>query len=253
MGTVAATAATNASPRSWSEVVLGMIYPEICQFCFEKPATHRQGFVCESCWMGVRFIRAPFCERCGLPYEGEITTAFECGNCNGVELHFTQARSAVVSKGVVREAIHKFKYNHALWVEPFLSDLFVREAVPVLKLGKWDFLIPVPLHSARLREREYNQAERLARTLSVVSGIPLNEKLLLRVKSTETQTHLTREHRSENMKHAFAIAKDATLEGLRLVVVDDVFTTGATTNQCAAVLRKAGADEVCVWTLARGV
>jgi ComF family protein len=248
------TLESNDAPRPWRDVWLGMVFPEVCQFCKVKRATQNEGFVCRECWMGVRFIRQPFCERCGLPYEGAITSGFECGNCHGIDLSFSFARSAVVTKGVVREAIHKFKYNYALWVEPFLSNLLIREAAPALKKSaKWDLMVPVPLHPAKLKTREYNQAEYLARSLSQAAGINLNTNLIRRVKSSETQTHLTREARMENVKRVFEFVPENVVTGKRIVVVDDVFTTGATTNACAAVLRKAGAAEVCVWTLARGV
>jgi ComF family protein len=170
-----------------------------------------------------------------------------------LELHFTAARSAVVARTVVLEAIHRFKYQRALWFENFLADLFLREAVPVLRGQGWDFIVPVPLHSLKQREREFNQAEILARHLSAATRIPLNTTLLRRVTFTMTQTRLTKQQRAANMRGAFAIRPGVKLEGERVVLVDDVFTTGATTNACAQVLRTAGAGEVCVWTVARGL
>ncbi len=202
---------------------------------------------------GVRFIRPPFCERCGLPYEGDLTTPFECANCREMQLHFRSARSAVAAQGVVLEAIHRYKYQRALWFEPFLADLLIREAAPELRKEKWDWLVPVPLYSTKQREREFNQAERLARRLSAAVDIPMNTRLLKRVSPTRTQTLLTRQERSANMRKAFAARKTARLHGKRIVLVDDVFTTGATTSACAKTLLASGAKEVCVWTVARGL
>ena len=245
---------TLAAPlRNWLTTGLGFFYPEICQLCEDEHATARDGYVGAKCWTHVRFIRPPFCERCGLPYPGDLTTAFECTNCRELELHFSSARSAVVAKTVVLEAIHRFKYQRALWFENFLADLFLREAAPVLRGQGWDFIVPVPLHSLKEREREFNQAEILARHLSAAANIPLNTKLLRRVTSTMTQTRLTKQQRAANMRGAFAIRPGVKLNGERVVLVDDVFTTGATTNACAQVLRAAGAGEVCVWTVARGL
>jgi ComF family protein len=170
-----------------------------------------------------------------------------------MELHFTSARSAVVAHNIVREAVHRYKYQRALWFEPFLADLFLREAVPALRGQDWDFIVPVPLHSVKQREREFNQAERLAAHLNAATQIPLNLKLLWRVRSTATQTLLTRQQRAANMRGAFALRPGVGLNGERVVLVDDVFTTGATTNACAQVLRAAGAGDVCVWTVARGL
>lgn len=237
----------------WLRAGLGLIYPEVCQLCQKERATAAEGFVGRQCWSQVRFIRPPFCDRCGLPFEGNITTNFVCTNCHDLHLHFTSARSAVVAKTAVLEAIHRYKYSQALWFEAFLADLLVREAGPVLRAGQWDYILPVPLHPLKLREREFNQAERLAWHLSRATGIPLNVKLLRRVSPTMTQTKLTREQRAANMKNAFSVCDGSLVNDKRFVILDDVFTTGATTNACAAVLRRAGAAEVTVWTVARGL
>ena len=239
--------------QKWLNVGLGFFYPEVCQLCELERATAKDGFVGARCWSQARFIRPPFCERCGLPFEGDITTPFECTNCREMELRFTSARSAVVARGVVLEAIHRFKYQRQLWFENFLAGLFLREAVPALRGQNWNLIVPVPLHSVRQREREFNQAERLAARLSAATNIPLNQRLLRRVMPTATQTLLTRQQRAANMRGAFAMRPGARLNGERVVLVDDVFTTGATTSACAQALRAAGAGDVCVWTVARGL
>ncbi len=245
--------AVTANLRHWLNTGLGLFYPNVCQFCATGQATQREGYVCTECWTQVRFIRPPFCERCGLPFQGDLTTKFECTNCRELELHFTSARSAVVAKTVVLEAIHRFKYSRALWFENFLADLLIREAAPVLRGQNWDALVPVPLHPKKFREREFNQAEILARRLGAVTNISVNTKILQRIVPTVTQTFLTREKRAMNMTNAFAATSGTHLAGKKLVVVDDVFTTGATTSACAKALRAAGAAEVCVWTVARGL
>jgi len=237
----------------WLNTGLGFFYPEICQLCGSERAAVPDGFVGAHCRRQVRFIKPPFCERCGLPFEGDITTSFECTNCREMELHFRSARSAAVARGVVLEAIHRFKYQRHLWFEPFLAGLLLREAVPALRGQSRDLIVPVPLHPVKQREREFNQAGRLAAHLSAALQIPLNEKLLRRVIPTATQTLLTRQQRAANMRGAFAVRNGARLNGERVVLVDDVFTTGATTSACARVLLDAGADDVCVWTMARGL
>ena len=151
------------------------------------------------------------------------------------------------------EAIHRYKYQRALWFENFLADLLIREAAPVLRGQNWNFIVPVPLHSLKQREREFNQAEVLARHLSAATKILLNPTLLQRVTSTMTQTRLTKQQRAANMREAFAARPGLKLAGARIVLVDDVFTTGATTSACAKALQAVGAGEVCVWTVARGL
>lgn len=242
-----------ASLQNFSDMALGFLYPNVCQICGEERATSREGFVCSRCWQQVRFIRPPFCRRCGLPFAGDLTESFECSNCRDMELEFAFARSAVTASGVVLEVIHRYKYQRALWFEPFLSDLLIREALPVLRQQQWDWIVPVPLHPAKKRQREFNQAERLAAHLSAEAKIPINTTLLKRVTATQTQTKLTRDQRAENMRNAFAIDPPQKLNGKRILLFDDVFTTGATTNACAKVLRASSAQDVGVWTVARGL
>jgi ComF family protein len=233
---------------------LGFFYPEVCQICGAARAAAADGYVCPRCWQRVRFITAPFCGRCGLPYEGDITTSFECSNCREMELHFRTARSVVAARDVVLEVIHRYKYQRALWFEPFLADLLIRGAVPELSREEWNMIVPVPLHPAREREREFNQAERLAKCLGMAARIPVNKHILQRVESTRSQTLLTRQQRAANVRHAFAVSQGRSgLEGARVVLVDDVLTTGATTSACAKALLSAGAGDVCVWTVARGL
>jgi competence protein ComFC len=237
----------------WAEAVLGLLYPRVCCFCRERAASPDEGYVCEECRLRVRYIVPPFCQRCGLPFPGDLTTEFECSNCRGLELHFTSARSAVVAEGLVLEAIHRFKYQRQLWLEPFLAALLARQAGPALRDEGWNLLVPVPLHPLKQREREFNQAVRLAHGLSRATGLPVQGRAVLRVLPTQTQTRLTREQRAANVRRAFAAVPGIALGGARVVLVDDVFTTGATTSACALALRKAGAAEVCVWTVARGL
>lgn len=246
----------NAAVPSWLhgiwDAALNLIYPPVCQICREERAGIKEGYVGGDCWSQVRFVTAPFCDRCGLPFDGSINQSFVCGNCQDITLHFRFARSAVVANPLMLQIIHRYKYNRALCFEPFLADLLIRQAVPLLPSDNWDLIVPVPLHPAKQREREFNQAERLSRHLGRATGIPVNPGLIRRVKPTETQTQLSRTQRTENVQGAFALRRPIKLKGEKIILFDDVLTTGATTSACARVLRKAGAGDVCVWTVARG-
>jgi len=239
--------------KSSLDALCAFFYPEVCQICEGQRAVPAEGYVCADCRQNVRFIQPPYCERCGLPYDIDATTSFECSNCRHMGLQFRFARAAVAFSGMVQTIIHRYKYQRALWFEPFLAGLLVRQAKPLLQQEKWDMIIPVPLHPAKLREREFNQAERLGCHLGRSTEIPLNVRLLERVEATRTQTMLTPAQRVANVRSAFAVRRDAGVDGARVVLVDDVLTTGATASACARVLHEAGAADVCVWTVSRAL
>lgn len=239
--------------RDWLDAGLNFLFPAVCQLCSAARATAAEGYVCPDCWQNVRFIMPPCCDRCGLPYSGDITTAFECSNCRDLDLHFRWARASVTANDFLRGVIHRYKYNRELWFEPFLADLLVRQAAPALRRENLTGIVPVPLHPVKQREREFNQAERLARPLAEALGIPVRTDLVRRTQPTRTQTQLDKHARADNVRHAFAPTRPRSLKTQRLLVLDDVLTTGATTSAVARVLRESGADDVLVWTLARGL
>ena len=243
-----------AGRLGWVEAGLTFFYPDLCQLCRAEPASSGQGYVGLQCRREVRLLQGPRCERCGLPFEGELTQVFTCANCRDMELHFSRARAAVAARGLMLDLIHRWKYSRALWFEPFLAELLSAAAGPTLLQEGWDLVVPVPLHPVREREREFNQAERLARRLARQHGLPLLTGVVSRGMDTRPQTRLSREARAENMRSVFQPGRSAqAAEGRRVVLVDDVLTTGATASACARVLRRVGAAEVCVWTLARGL
>lgn len=239
--------------NSLLDAALAFVFPPVCQLCNEARANAAEGYVCQDCYKQVRFVREPMCKRCGLPFEGSITGLFECSNCREVELHFSSARSAVLAKDAVLEVIHRYKYYRSLWFEPFLAELLARAAREELRKEEWDVIVPVPLHPTKLREREFNQAERLAQRLGNALEMPVQTRWLRRTAATRTQTLLSRNERAANVRKAFVTARGLKLNGERIVLIDDVLTTGATTNACAKALRDAGAGQVCVWTVARGI
>jgi ComF family protein len=232
---------------------LGLVYPERCQLCLQHPATPEQGFVCLPCRQKIRPITGPACERCGLPFQGALTQSFHCPNCQDRTLAFARARSAVEAVGPARDAIHRYKYSRALWLEPFFESIWIPAARADLASSTWSGIVPVPLHPTRLREREFNQAERLARLLGKALQLPVARDLVQRTIPTDSQTRLSREERAVNVRRAFAPATSTRIPGSRWIVVDDVLTTGATTDAVADVLKSAGAEEIVVWTVARGV
>lgn len=237
----------------WFEPLLGLFYPNVCQLCEQEPATKAMGYVGATCRQEIKRIKPPLCDRCGLPFSGAITQHFECSNCRELDLAFKWSRASVAAEGSVLEAIHRYKYNRQLWYEPFLAELWLQGARDDVATGDFDLLVPVPLHPWKQREREFNQSERLARAIAHEVMIPVNTRLVERVHHTRAQAKLDRKARAKNVQRAFSMRKGLRLNGQRILLVDDVLTTGATTSACAKALLDGGASEVCVWTVARGL
>lgn len=239
-----------AAVRRAGDAFLGMFYPPHCAACGANTAAAVH--LCEACAGMVTRIDPPFCRVCSQPFAGAITSEFTCSNCADREFHFDCAVTRFMSRGVVREFIHRFKYEREFYLRHPLAD-WAAEAFldPRLSAEPFDFLVPVPLHSARQREREFNQAQALAELLAKRSGTPLYPALK-RVRYTTTQTRLDRSERMQNLRDAFRVRHPARVLRRHILLVDDVFTTGSTVDECARVLRKAGAASVRAITVARG-
>lgn len=235
---------------------LDLLYPSYCALC--KTTLEEGASLCRSCRDDLPRIAAPFCESCGEAFHGKIEGTFECPNCSGLSFAFDFARPAMLRDDRTLDLVHRLKYGREIHLARELGGLawhaFDDPRLSAALEGKWP-VIPVPLHRSRLRERHFNQAEEIARSLSALSGCPV-VAALQRVRCTETQTLLSRRQRMDNLKGAFAI----TPQGRKLVsgrspgvvLVDDVLTTGSTVNECARVLRKAGIKRILVVTVMRG-
>jgi ComF family protein len=232
---------------------LDLLYPRNCQFC-EQPLTATEpGVVCTNCLAGVKWIEPPFCERCALPFAGTVSGPFACGHCQDLVLHFRRAVAGCRAQGIVRDCIHRFKYDRQLYYGPHLAEWLVTAGRRWIDWPAVDAIVPVPLHPRKQRERQFNQAESLAAAAERAFRKPVLRGSLDRIKDTPTQTALDARARRANLRDAFVVRRPETVAGQRLVLVDDVFTTGATLDACAKVLRRAGATDIIVLTVARGV
>jgi competence protein ComFC len=156
------------------------------------------------------------------------------------------------SRGIVRDLIHRFKYGGEVWLGSLLSDVLAQGLLdPRLRGRSFDAVVPVPLHPLRKREREFNQAEVLSRELARKSELTFCEALE-RVRYTVTQTHFDRRRRMQNLRNAFTVHRNATVQGKDVLLIDDVLTTGSTLDECSRVLLAAGAQSVRALTVARG-
>jgi ComF family protein len=231
--------------------VLDMLYPRRCIGCGRSsPEMFRH--ICWDCWSDTARVEAPFCARCGDPVSGAVEHEFICYACSAGNPAFDAARSAARYDGVVGEALRQLKYEKALWLAPDLADI-LQQCLRAEYSGLFfDLLVPVPLHHVRRRQRSYNQSGVLARELSRRIACPAAPGLLRRIRPTTSQTNLTAKQRLSNVNNAFQHNREKRLAGRRVLIVDDIMTTGATVNACAKALKKGGAASVHVLTAARG-
>ena len=234
-----------------AESLLGLVYPPACALCHEQRALPASGHVCDTCRDRVRRISGPICPRCGLPFSGSVTGApGTCADCREFPPPWDRARAAVHAEGLALEAVHRLKYQREPWFATFLSGLLVEAALPDLAERKVQGIIPVPLHPVRRRERDFNQAERLALPLARALGVAVVTDRVQRVEPTRNQATLDRRERRLNVRSAFGALGEGRLQG-HWVVVDDVLTTGATAAAVCGVLRRMGVTEITVWAVAR--
>jgi len=234
-----------------SATVLDVLYPRFCAVCGVLDPVDGQHF-CWDCRASLQWIQPPFCSRCGAPVAGRIDHAYECSQCVSRPTFFDSARSAARLEGPLAEMIRMLKYEKSLWVAEDLADLLYAALQTHFDPSEIDAVERVPLFPTRRREREYNQSEVLARILCRRSRLPLLKRGLVRVRSTPSQTHLTASARADNVRNAFRAQNPRGIKNRRILLVDDVMTTGSTVNECARVLRAAGAARVWVLTVAHG-
>jgi len=228
-----------------------LVYPPACPGCGASTGTHRS--LCPTCWSGVRFIERPYCEVLGSPFTHDLGSGILSAEAIADPPVFDRLRSAAIHDGVVRDLVLGLKYRDRTDLAPMMAGWMLRASDGTV--AACDAIIPVPLHRARLFSRKYNQAAELARHLARLSGKPLLAATLLRTKRTSQQVGLGAKARQDNVRGAFAIPEGRAVDilGRRVVLIDDVYTTGATVAAATRALKKAGASDVTVLTFARAV
>lgn len=229
--------------------VLDFIYPPRCSFCGCFAAVEEG--ICHGCLSQIGFIERPLCSSCGKPFLHEFATDHVCGECLMRKRYFTRARAVGLYTGVFRKALHRFKYQWKHCLAGPLGTLMARRMEPFLREGTYHCLVPVPLHPRRLRKRGFNQALVLARTLSKTYHIPLHWDNLVRTRWTRSQVGLSERERRKNVRGAFAVLERARITRKAILLLDDIYTSGSTVDECSKVLINAGARQVDVLTLAR--
>lgn len=233
---------------------LDVLFPATCVSCHGLVEGNENGFrhLCDGCRRRLILVAPPHCTTCGYPFFGVLAENTGCPHCAELRPVFGEGRTAALLQGPLRDLVHALKYERALHVVHDVAAIVAANAhFRAFLAGA--VLVPVPLHPRKQREREFNQAHVLAECFAAAVPSARLQPLLRRVVDTATQTRLDRAARQANLKNAFALAARAPVEpAARYVLVDDVFTTGATLNACASVLRRAGLTRIDVATLGHG-
>jgi ComF family protein len=228
--------------RRVAGAVLDLALPPLCLGC-ARP-TGAAGTLCLACWQGMEFIARPYCERLGTPFVTDLGPGILSLKAIADPPAFGRARAAARYDATARLLVHRLKYSDRLDLSGAMGRWMVRAGAEILDGA--DLLVPVPLHRMRFWGRRFNQAGELAKAVSRETGVPVAHEAVKRVKATRSQVGLTSSERARNLSGAFRPGPEAKdlVAGKRIVIVDDVMTTGATLNSLARILRRAGAAEV---------
>jgi len=233
--------------RRAARALLDLLLPPRCLSCGEEiSATHA---LCPACWRKLTFLGEPCCACCGLPFAHDLGSGALCGACTRAPPAYDRARSTLRYDEGSRRLVLSFKHGDRLHGAPAFGDWMRRAGAGML--ADADLLVPVPLHWTRLLRRRYNQAALLAYAIRGAGGPPVAPDALRRRRRTASQGNFGADGRRRNVRHAFDLKPGISVRGLKIVLVDDVLTTGATVEECARVLKRGGALRVDVITLAR--
>jgi ComF family protein len=234
--------------RDAPRAALDVVFPPTCIAC--RAAVAEPDALCGQCWGAMRFIERPFCDRLGLPFEHEMGEGVLSAEAVDRPPAFQRARAVVLFEdGPARRLVHRLKYSDRMELARPMGAWMARAGRELL--AEADALAPVPLHYTRLWRRQFNQAAALARAISAHCGKPVEFGLVERVRRTRPQVGLSRADRAENLQGAFRAPETAPLKGRRIVLIDDVLTSGATANAAARALLRGGAKSVDVLVFAR--
>lgn len=237
--------------KNWLNSIVGLVYPANCPACRMPLRQDISNLICGNCLNKLDKNLPPFCLKCGGNLKTDEQSRGTCVPCRDRSYHFKRAWSPTIYRGVMEELIHMFKYRNKPQLAKPLSQIMIDFINNYnLHLKGFDILVAVPLHSSKLREREYNQAQLLAQNISKQLQIPICEGNLERWKATKIQSNLSAEERWHNVSGAFRLRNPEDFKDKRVLIIDDLLTTGATCSEIARNLNEAQANSVFALTLA---
>lgn len=242
-----------AEIKSLADIALRLpmrvLFPPVCAGC--RRHVSQPGVLCGECWPKLRMLERPWCPVMGTPFVHDMGDGFLSAEAIADPPPFERARAAVVYSGVARQMVQGLKYQDRTDLAPWMGRWMMRAGRELVEEA--EVIVPVPLHWRRFFKRQFNQSAELGRALSQLSTVPFRPSALRRVKLTRQQVGLERREREENVRAAFRVPPEMEIEiaGRRVLLVDDVYTTGATVRSAARALRKGGAAAVDVLTFAR--
>lgn len=245
-----ATSVFRAASASIPRFALDIALPTLCVSCREPVSGEG---VCAVCWSKLSFIARPYCERLGIPFVYDPGPGILSMEAIAAPPAYTRARAAVRYDDVARAMVHALKYQDRTDLAPAMGRWMARAGQEILISA--DTLVPVPLHWKRSWSRRYNQSGALAKIISRVASVPVKPDALQRTRATEQQIGLTKSERARNVQSAFKVPqeKKSLVQGRKIVLIDDVLTSGATADACARALLRAKAASVDVLVFARVV
>ena len=238
--------------KTFIESIINFLFPYQCLRCGK--ILNSAGYLCDHCAEEINFIKQPYCYKCGHPLQEENTKEkMLCAGCLKNKRSFYRlSRSAVIYDSSSKNIILSFKFFDRTENANLLAAMLKIAGKDIFSEGA-DWIVPVPLHYTRLIKRKYNQSALLAQKLSEMTAIPYNNLALVRSRKTKPQVEVSGKERITNVKNAFSIKDSAPIKGKRIILIDDIITTGSTVKECALVLKKAGAKSVDILTIARTV
>jgi ComF family protein len=242
--------------RRIADGILNLLYPESCFVCSTPTSRMQDRGICPKCWDKTIQLRitGPSCPSCGLPYRCfESAPTHLCGKCSICLPPYSGARAFGSYSSELSRIIRALKFDGRRDLAGLLAPLLASTFLESWSAREIDLIVPIPLHAKRKRERGYNQAALLGHSLARIVGLPFCGNALTRVRSTLPQVGLSDSERTENMEHAFRCTEATAVRGLRVIVVDDVMTTGSTVASACEALLEGGAARVSVLSVARAV